>query len=242
MIEINLIPDVKQELLNAQRSRATVISMSIIIGIVSIAAVIVLAGYVFGVQTVRSSLADGDIAKKSDELSKVEDLSKTITIQNQLTKISNIHNSIKIDSRIFDVLRAIIPPTPNDVQISTLVIDSDTSNITIEGQAKNSYATVEVFMKTLEGANINFKDSQGADKSVVLASNIVVGDTSYGEDSTGTKVLRFSVKFDYAAELFSTGSKNLKVTISNNGNVTDSYLGVPKSLFVDKAKDVQGGN
>ncbi len=241
MIEINLIPDVKQELLDAQSSRAKVISLSIIVGIVSIAAVVLLAGYVFGVQTVRSSLADGDITKKSDELSKVEDLSKTITIQNQLTKISDIHNSIKINSRIFDVLRAIIPPTPNDVQISTLAIDSDASNITIEGQAKNSYAAVEVFKKTLEGAKINYKDSEGADQSIVLASNIIVGDTSYGEDSTGTKVLRFSVQFDYTPELFATSSKNLKVTISNNGDATDSYLGVPKSLFVDKAKDVQEG-
>jgi len=242
MIEINLIPDVKQELLDAQRSRATVISMSIIVGIVSIAAVVLLAGYVYGVQAVRSSLADGDITKKSEELSKVEDLSKTITIQNQLTKISDIHNSIKINSRIFDVLRAIIPPTPNDVQISTLAIDSDNSNITIEGQAKNSYAAVEVFKKTLEGAKINFKDSEGADQSIDLASNIVVGDTSYGEDSSGIKVLRFSVKFDYTSELFATTSKDLKVTISNNGDATDSYLGVPKSLFVDKAKDVQEVN
>jgi len=242
MIEINLIPDVKQELLRAQRSRATVISMSILIGIISIAAVVILAGYVFGVQAVRSSLADSDITKKSEELSKVEDLSKTITIQNQLTKISDIHNSIKIDSRIFDVLRAIIPPTPNDVQISTLAIDSDNSNITIEGQAKNSYAAVEVFKKTLEGSKINFKDSEGTDQVIDLASNVVVGDTSYGEDSTGAKVLRFSIKFDYVPELFATSSKDLKVTISNGGDATDSYLGVPKSLFVDKAKDVQEVN
>ncbi len=242
MIEINLVPDVKQELLKAQRSRATVISMSIIIGIISIAAVVLLAGYVFGVQVVRSNLADSDIIKKGDDLSKVEDLSKTLTIQNQLTKISDIHNSIKIESRIFDVLRAIIPPTPNDVQISALVIDSDNSNITVEGQAANSYAAVEVFKKTLDGANITYKDSEGAEQSMDLASNILVGDTSYGEDSSGVKVLRFSVSFDYAAELFSTSSKDLKVTISNNGDATDSYLGVPKSLFVGKAIDVQEGN
>ena len=75
-----------------------------------------------------------------------------------------------------------------------------------------------------------------------LASNVVVGDTSYGEDSTGAKVLRFSIKFDYVPELFATSSKDLKVTISNGGDATDSYLGVPKSLFVDKAKDVQEVN
>lgn len=39
MIEINLVPDVKQELIKAQRVRATVISFSIAIGLVSVAVV-----------------------------------------------------------------------------------------------------------------------------------------------------------------------------------------------------------
>jgi len=241
MIEINLVPDVKQELIKAQRVRSTVISFAIFIGLAFVAIVTVLAIYAFGVQTVRSSLADDSIKKGSEQLAKVEDLSKTLTIQNQLTKISTLHDSIKIDSRIFDVLQAIIPQAPNDVQISNLTVDSSLNQVTIEGQAANSYAAVEVFKKTIEGAMVKYTDGKDA-KEVVLASNVSTGDTSYGEDSSGAKVLRFTLSFEYAPELLSPLSKNVTVVIGNKGNATDSYLGVPKSIFVDRAKDIGGSN
>jgi hypothetical protein len=241
MIEINLVPDVKQELIKAQRVRSTVISFSIAIGIIVIGIVTLLSVYTYGVQTLRSTAADTAIKEGSDKLNNVVDLSKTLTIQNQLTKISAIHANTKIDSRIFDILIAIIPPSPNDIKISSLVVDSSTGSIVIEGQATNSYAAVEVFKKTIEGAKVKFK-LDTADKDVALASNVSTSNTSYGEDSTGTKVLRFNLSFNYAPEVFSPLSTDVTVVIANGGNATDSYLGVPKSIFVDKAKDLGTGN
>jgi len=239
MIEINLVPDVKQELIKAQRIRSTVVSSAIFVAIVSVGIVALLAIYVFAVQTVRSAVADDAIKKGSAKLASVEDLSKTLTIQNQLTKISTLHNKSKIDSRIFDVLSAIIPPAPNEVQISNLTIDASTSVITMEGQASNGYSAVEIFRKTIEGAQVKFK-SNGNDQTVALASNVNTGDTSYGEDSSGAKVLRFTISFTYDEALFSPSSANASVVISTQGNVTDSYIGLPKSIFVDRAKDLQG--
>lgn len=241
MIEINLIPDVKQELIKAQRIRATVISFSILIGIIAIGVVTLLAVYVFAFQTVRSVVADDAIKKGSQELASVEDLSKTLTIQNQLTKLSILNDSKKIDSRIFDVLAAVIPPAPNDVRISNLSVDSATSTVTMEGQAANSYAAVEVFRKTIDGAKVAFTNDDGT-QEVNLASNVSTGETSYGEDASGAKVLRFTLSFTYATELFAPSSKNVTIKISTQGNVTDSYLGVPKSIFVDRATDVKETN
>ena len=241
MIEINLVPDVKQELIKAQRVRATVISFSIVIGFVAAAVVTLLAVYVFGIQTFRSVVLDDTIKKGGSELASVEDLSKTLTIQNQLTKISTMHDEKNINSRIFDVLLAIIPPAPNDVQISNLTVDSAAGTIQVEGQAANSYAAVEVFRKTIEGATVRYK-SGDEDLEVPLASNVSTGDTSYGEDSSGSKVLRFTLLFSFAPELFAPSSKNARVVISNSGNATDSYLGVPKSIFVERATDILEGN
>ena len=238
MIEINLIPDVKQELLTAQRIRSRVIMVSIIIGVISVAVVVLLLIYVFTIQTVRGSLADKAIQQGSSQLSGVSDLSKTLTIQNQLTKISALNNSKKIDSRIFDVLNAIIPPAPNTVSISNLAIDSNAGTITLDGQAANSYAAVEVFKKTIEGASIKYTDSNNDKQEVVLASNISTSNTSYGEDSSGSKVLRFTISFSYAPELFAPASKDISIVITTNGNATDSYIGIPKSIFVDRASDI----
>jgi Tfp pilus assembly protein PilN len=241
MIEINLVPDVKQELLKAQRVRSTVISFSIIIGIISLGAATALAVYAFPIQTLRNVVVDDSIKKGAAQLGAVSDLSKTLTIQNQLTKISSLHDSAPINSRIFDVLLAIIPPAPNTVQISTLTSDAATSTITIDGQAANSYAAVEVFKKTIESAVVKFK-MDGNDEKVALATDIKTSNTSYGEDATGTKVLRFTLSFTYAPELFAVLSENATVSVTEQGNATDSYLGLPKSIFVDQAADLTGEN
>ncbi len=240
MIEINLVPDVKQELIKAQQVRTKVITGAIFVGIVSVGVVVLLAVYVFGVQTARSLFADGQIDSKSKTLLSVPDLSKTLTIQNQLTKITTLNNDKKVNSRTFDLLTAIIPPAPNTILISDMTIDSTTNTITINGQAANSYAAVEVFKKTIDGAYIKYTNSDNNGKK--LASNISTSNTSYGEDSSGAKVLRFTISFEYAPELFSPKTKNVSIVVSTHGDVTDSHLGVPQSFFTDAAKDLTGSN
>ena len=51
MIQINLVPDVKQEMLRAQRMRNFTISMAIVVGLVA-AGVVVILGLVYGAQVV----------------------------------------------------------------------------------------------------------------------------------------------------------------------------------------------
>jgi hypothetical protein len=239
MIEINLVPDVKQELIKAQRVRSAVISVSISIGVIAVVIVTLLAIYVFGVQTVRSTLDDNAINDGSAKLSKVQDLSKTLTIQNQLTKISALNSQKKIDSRVFDMLQAISPPAPNTITVSTLSLDSTTDTLTIDGQAAD-YTAVEVFKKTIDGANVSFKNDQG-NQTVPLASSVSISNTSWGEDSSGAKVLRFTLSFVYAQELFSPSSIGAAVTVKANGDAADSNLGLPSSIIADRATDL-GGN
>jgi len=237
MIEINLIPDVKQELIKAERVRSVVISTSIFAGIIALAIVGVLAAYVFGVQTVRSALDDDAIKKGGAQLASVEDLSKVLTIQNQLTKISELNSQKKIDSRVFDVLSAVIPPPPNNIQVSSLLIDAANSRISLEGQTP-TYDTLEVFKKTIDGAVITYKIDD-EEQQTGLAAQISTSDVSFGEDSTGAKVLRFTLSFVYPEELFSPSIPGVVVKLTNQGNVTDSYLGLPKSIFVQRAGDLE---
>lgn len=243
MIEINLAPDVKQELIKAQRIRNKVIVISVIVGVISIAIVVLLAINVFAVQTVRNTMADGSIKDKSDSFKNRADLPKTLTMQNQLSKISDIYDSKKIDSRLFDMLVKIIPPAPNDVKISSLNIDSGTETVTIDGQAANSYVAFEIFKKTIGGTSVNYTDSGGNKNTIPLVVGMLdTGSASYGQDATtGAMVLRFSISFKYSSELFAVTSKDLTVTVTASGNVTDSYLGVPTSIFDVKANDIQTG-
>ena len=68
MIEINLVPDVKQELIHAQRIRSAVVTVSILIGLVSIAIVAILVFYIFAIQAARGAILDGQITSGNNKL------------------------------------------------------------------------------------------------------------------------------------------------------------------------------
>lgn len=241
MIEINLVPDVKQELLKAQRVRTGVISASILVSVVAVGVVVLLAIWVFAVQTVRNLAVDASIDAKSKQLAKVEDISNTLTIQNQLVKLQTMHDDKPINSRVFDVLQTINPPAPNDVRVTNLKTDTTTGKITIEAQAAGGYGALEVFKKTITATNLKFTEN-GTEKTVPLASKMSDSDRSDGEDATGTRVLRFTLSFEYPKQLFSRTAESVAIIAPSKTNATDSYLGVPQSLFTQKASDLQEGN
>lgn len=240
MIELNLVPDVKQELLQAQRVRNTVISIAIIVGVVSLGIVVILALYYFGGQTVRTNILDGQIKEKISELKDTDDLSNTLTIQNQLSKLSAQHDSKHISSRLFAILTAINPAVPNNIEVSSAKLDAETATVTIDGQASNGYEAAELFKKTILSTKMSYADSEGVKQSVPLTSDVSTSDISYGEDATGKKVLRFTMSFIYPEELFARSSKNTNIERPNRQNVTDSFLRIPQSLFSERASDLKG--
>lgn len=243
MIEINLIPDVKQELLSAKRVRTYVISGAVVIGVAAVAIVILLALYLFTVQGIRGSLVDDSITKKSNELNGITDLSNMLTIQNQLTSLSEMHNSKNIDSRMFDILTAVNPAAPNQIAVSSAKIDAETKTISIEAQANNGFEAAEAFKKTVLDTTISYEDLiENKTMTSKLTDAVSTSDMSYGEDATGKKVLRFAMNFVYKDPVFARTSANAVIVGPNTKNVTDSYLQIPQSLFTQRATSVGEGN
>jgi hypothetical protein len=232
MIEINLIPDVKLELLRAQRQRRTVISISIVTAIVAGGAVVLLSVYAFGIQTVASTLADNAIKSEHEKLLAVEDLSKTLTIQNQISTVNSQHDEKTISSRLFDIISTAVPTGENAVSISRLSLDTESNTIEIEGEANNGYEALEVFKKTLAQTTFSF-NRDGTSDSVNIADSIADGERRYGEGSDGERILRFSLSFTYPDELFSPTATGGKINAPDRQNATDSARGVPNSLFTD---------
>lgn len=238
MIEVNLIPDVKHQLLKARSLRVKIISVCTLASIIAGGAVVLLCVYVFGVQTVANVLADNATKDGYDKLSKVEDLSKMLTIQDQLSEISSLEKDKSRTSRVFDMLETVIPSGKNAVTYSNLKLDTEESTITIEAEAKNGYEALEVFKKTINQTRFYFQDEEGAEESVnIAAAPVMDGDRSYGQSSDGGRVLRFTLSFEYAPELLSPMSKNGSIRAPEKQNATDSAKGVPKSLFTSGAKD-----
>lgn len=240
MIEVNLIPDVKQELIKAQRARTSVISISIVAGIIAVGLVVLLVLWVFAVQTARGAIVDGTINTESEKLASVEDISNTLTVQQQLEVLPELHDSKNINSRMFDVLTTINPADPNTVSVTNLELDTATETITIEAQGQNGYLALEAFKKTINGTTFDFTEGEdGAQQSVPLASEMSDSDRSYGEDASEGRVLRFTLSFTYPPELFSPSVQSASLVAPEQTNVTDSHLRVPDSLFSPRAEDIE---
>jgi hypothetical protein len=241
MIEINLVPDVKQELIKAKHVRNLVVSGAVVVGIVSVGILVLLAVYLFGIQTLRSTLADNAITEKSAKLKAVPDLANMLTIQSQLTNITKLHNDKNIDSRLFELLTAINPEKPNQVSFSLVRIDSENHLIHIDGQAANGFVAADVLKKTIQGVSFSYI-TDGKTQKESLTDNISLSNLSYGEDANGSKVLRFSIDFEYNTNLFARSSTDAIITRPDRQNATDSFKRLPESLFGNRATDLGGAN
>jgi hypothetical protein len=237
MIEVNLVPDVKQELIKANRVRTVVVSTALLVGAVAIGIVVLLAVYLFLGQTVRSNIAAGQIKEKYDTLSKIQDLNNTLTVQQQLGALTAQHDGKNITSRFFDLLVAINPPAPNQVVFSTARVEADDLTIRLQGQAVNGYIAADVLKKTILGTKFSYRDSSNDTQTIPLTENVSTTELSYGEDSTGKKVLRFTMTFEYDSVFFERTSRDAIIVRPDRQNVTDSYLRLPESLFGDRATD-----
>ena len=215
MIEVNLVPDVKQELIKAKQTRNLVISIAIIVGAVTVGIVALLGVYAYVVQPVRSSTVDNDIKSKSKELTDKPNINNMLTIQNQLTTINKLHDNKNITSRLFEILVAINPAQPNQASFSTVKLATDTKTIKLEGQT-SGYDALEVLKKTITGTTFSYSDSSGKSSTDQLSETVTSSDTSFGEDATGKRVLRFTLSFEYNDALFARSSKNTKIIKFNN--------------------------
>jgi hypothetical protein len=241
MIEVNLIPDVKQELIRARTLRSMIVSISILAMLASGGTVVLLSLYVFAGQGVRNVFADNAIKTEYAELKKVKDLSNMLTIQNQLAKLSETHSNKMVSSRLFDVLGVIIPAPPNDVSLTSTDVDTEEGILTISGQSGSGFAAYEAFKKTIAATQLAYYEGDATESTEApLASNIVDGERSYGEDQDGRRVLRFSISFTYEPALFASTSKRMVVQGPERRNATDSFVAIPDSLFTTPAKDTEG--
>lgn len=236
MIEINLLPNVKRELLKTRAMRNRVISISFLVGGASIAAVVVLA-LILGSQIAAEAVQNGVIKDRNDKLMAVEDLNKVVTIQHQLTKINEQHSGKKLNSRIFDVVTAVNPVAPNNVSFSDIKVNPGSKTITLEGSAVNGYSALETLKKTILNTKVQTTDGDKSSE-VSLTKEIKDGDTSFGENSEGKKVLQFSFSFEYAEELLAPANNGTVSVLTPTGkvDVTDSRQGIPDSLFKSNSK------
>ena len=150
--EINLVPDIKADMIKAQKTRNLMFFVCIVISIVSVSTVAIL-GSVKGAQDITMSGQDTHLKNLSDKIKNYDELPEFLTIQNQLKGISDIEDNQKVLSRAIGFLSAFLNVGEDEVKASELSIDLTTSTLSFDGQADAKkkpsidYRVLEAFIK-----------------------------------------------------------------------------------------------
>ena len=90
--EVNLVPDVKLEMIRLQKIRNLVFFVCIVVSIVSVSTLVVLGG-IKGTQDLLISGQESHIKNLSDKITNYKELTDFLTIQDQLKKLSEINKN-----------------------------------------------------------------------------------------------------------------------------------------------------
>lgn len=215
MIELNLLPDVKQEFIRTQAQKRLIISSMIIVSMVAAGIVVLMVFFVFVAQPGLRLLVDNDVKNKTAELNKNKNLTRNLTIQNQLASVTQLHEDKGVYERFFDYFKGLNPETPNNISISQATIDPTSGTILLEASGKN-FQAVAVFQDTLKNAELKYSDPDSKDeKKVPLFSEISISEAGLGQDSQGVQVASFKAALTYDPNAFAWAINNPSVTVPN---------------------------
>lgn len=218
-IQFNLLPDIKIDYLKARRQKHLVVLGSVVASMVGIAVFVLLVSVVYGLQKKNLSDLDADIKSASSELQGTKDLTKILTVQNQLKVLPGLHDKKVVSSRLYDYLSQV---TPTGATIAKLNIDYTLSTMTIAGSATD-LATVNKYVDTIKFTKFTTK-AQSTDKS---AFTDVVLD-SFAVDSKGTT---YSVGLHFDPIIFDD-TQTVTLTVPQIIS-TRSEVDKPTALFQD---------
>lgn len=227
MIQFNLLPDIKQRYLKAQRQKHLVIFISTIASATAIGIFVILFLVVQVWQKQSINDLNSDIKNYSNQLSDTKDLDKILTVQNQLKSLPGLHDEKAVSSRLFGYITQL---TPQKANISKLELSFDENTISISGSA-DGLSTVNAYVDTLKftkyTANSDDPQTNSAFSNVVLSA--------FGRTATETT---YTITASFDPVIFSQQQEvTLTVPkITSSRSVTEQ----PNDLF--QAESINGSN
>ncbi|MBQ6461308.1 hypothetical protein IJJ36_02665 [Candidatus Saccharibacteria bacterium] len=178
--EINLVPDVKGEMIKALKLRNFILFLCIVIASASVAVSVIFAVIASGQQAV----VDGKkntLDTLSKKINSYSDLSDFLTVKDQLGNLASISDNKKLLSRTFNILPALLPTGANTITVSELNIDlsADEPTISFDAQANAGeppyidYAVLESFKKSMDYMRYDYGDYVDKEGSVIPAYCII---------------------------------------------------------------------
>lgn len=187
-LEINLVPDIKGEMIKALKIRNFILFLCIVVASASVGVVLIFATIAGGQQ----AAVDGKqatIKSLSSKIGEYSDLSKFLTIRDQLGNLSSISENKKLISRTFNALSAFIPTGADTVQISELTINlnpesGDGPTLTFDAQANAGsepfidYNVLDSFKKSMQYMKYDYGTYVDKDGNEIPAYCMIENDDS----------------------------------------------------------------
>lgn len=242
MIQFNLLPDVKIDYLKARYRQRVAVTASVVVSSFFLVILILLILFVKVAQPHQMSAVSSDIKKQTEEINKIEDLNKILTVQNQLKSLPGLHDNKAISSRLFDYL---VQVTPAQATISDATVDLEANTLSLQGNA-DSLSTVNKFTDTLKFTDFKSNGADGKEgkafSNVVLSSFSVA--TAAGAGQSGKQVT-YKIDFTFDPTIFANvkdadgKTADVKLTVPSI-ITTRSALEKPGTLF--DSQPTEGGN
>lgn len=223
MIQLNLLPDIKKEFINAQKTRALVMSSSILVTIVAVGLAVLMFVYVTFLQQLQITLATNDIKDKEKQLNSVQDLSKYLTVQNQLAALPELHANKGIYSRLLSFLPVLNPNAPNNVTLTKLQLVSLDKQVNFTGSTA-SFESLNVFVDTLRNAEVTYKDSSSQQQKSKMFETVTVQSSNI-DKLNGKSSVSFTVIAQYVEPAFDAHNTDVTASVPNiktSQSVTES--------------------
>lgn len=204
-MQLNLLPAVKMEYIKAQRARRMVISVSSIVTIAALVLLLLLLS-VSGLQKKHLSDLNRDISNESSKLKGEPQINKMLTVQNQLSALTQLHAQEPAASKVFTYLNQV---TPNSVSITHFNIDFTKQAATITGTSA-SLANVNQYVDTLKHATYTTKDNNSAQPAF---GNVVLSSFSLNTDTSDpSQAANYTLTLSYDPTIFDN-TQNVKLTV-----------------------------
>ncbi len=223
MIQLNLLPDIKKEYINAQKTRAVVMSSSILVTIVAVGLAVLMFVYVTFLQQLQITLATNDIKDKEKQVNSVADLSKYLTVQNQLAALPELHASKGIYSRLLSFLPVLNPTAPNSVALTKLQLVALDKQVNFTGSTA-SFESLNVFVDTLRNAEVSYKDQSSNQQKSKMFESVLVQSSNI-DKLNGKSTVSFTVIAQYVEPAFDAHNTDVTASVPNiktSQSVTES--------------------
>lgn len=215
MVQFNLLPDIKLQYIKTQRTKHLATFIATLSGLIAVGLLLFSMFVVYIVQKQYIKALNNDIKKYSQSLKKTPDLNKMLTVQNQLNRLTELHEKKGQTSRVFGYLQQ---TTPDKISLNKLRLDYGDNSLSLTGAAPN-LDEVKVYANALKAAQYTVGDSSEvpAFKDVVLSS--------FSRDDKG---VTFTITAKFDPVLFDlTQNVQLKVKATTD-NMQNSLFGEGK--------------